>query len=39
VDLTLRGADMGVVRRDLITQQYDPMIEYATAIRLGTAFT
>ena len=27
------------IRWELITQQYDPMIKYATAIRLGTAST
>jgi TnpA family transposase len=27
------------IRFDLIAQQYDPMIKYATAIRLGTAST
>lgn len=27
------------IRWDLISQQYDPMIKYATAIRLGTAST
>jgi TnpA family transposase len=27
------------IRWDLIAQQYDPMIKYATAIRLGTAST
>ncbi|HXZ70887.1 MAG TPA: Tn3 family transposase, partial [Streptosporangiaceae bacterium] len=30
------GAEPG---RELISQQYDPMIKYATAIRLGTAST
>jgi TnpA family transposase len=27
------------IRWELISQQYDPMIRYATAIRLGTAST
>lgn len=27
------------IRWDLIAQQYDPMVKYATAIRLGTAST
>jgi len=35
----LRPALTRPVRWDIIEQQYDPMIKYATAIRLGTAST
>jgi hypothetical protein len=35
----LRPALTVPIRWDLIAQQYDPMIKYATAIRLGTATT
>ncbi len=35
----LRPAMARPLRWDLIAQQYDPMVKYATAIRLGTAST
>ena len=37
--LLLRPAMARPLRWDLIAQQYDPMVKYATAIRLGTAST
>lgn len=34
---TLGGSPTRAIRWDLIAQQYDQMVKYATALRLGTA--